>query len=192
MAIQRLHRQKLYSQGSKRLMNLGEFMHTMEFSLNPIEVSGSEEIYQLLFSEVDLDKDGYISYEDYFVFLKEYFGSLSAIYDDDPVPQPHPEPVPDKNPADFSIDNRATERFAKLIYSQLKITVMQLDQGKKLGLNRVEVRHFLEEALQMNEAEREYVATNVMQGQDRITYDAFLQFIVPLYFCEYFISVVGI
>ena len=136
MAIQRLHRQKLYSQGSKRLMNLGEFIHTMEFSLNPIEVSGSEEIYQLLFSEVDLDKDGYISYEDYFVFLKEYFGSLSAIYDDDPLLKPHPDPAPNTNP-DFSIDNRATQRFAKLIYSQLKITVMQFDQGKKLSLNGV-------------------------------------------------------
>ena len=108
-------------------MNLAEFMQTMEFSLNPIDAFGSLEIYQLLFSEVDLDKDGYISYEDYFVFLKEYFGTLSAIYDQDPSPKPQPEPVPNTNLPDFSIDNRATERFAKLVYSQLKITVMQLD-----------------------------------------------------------------
>jgi Ca2+-binding EF-hand superfamily protein len=127
MAIQRLHKQKVYSQGSKRLMNLAEFIQTMEFSLNPIDAFGSLEIYQLLFSEVDLDKDGYISYEDYFVFLKEYFGTLSAIYDQDPSPKPQPEPVPNTNLPDFSIDNRATERFAKLVYSQLKITVMQLD-----------------------------------------------------------------
>ena len=30
-----------------------------------------------LFKSVDLDCDGFISYEDYFRFLKEYFGSKS-------------------------------------------------------------------------------------------------------------------
>lgn len=89
MAIQRLHRQKLYSQGNRRIMNLEEFIHTLEYSLSPIEVSGSQEIYELLFSEVDLDKDGFISYEDYFVFLREYFGTLSAIYDEDVNPNQH-------------------------------------------------------------------------------------------------------
>lgn len=132
-------------------MNLEEFIHTLEYSLGPIDVSGSQEIYELLFSEVDLDKDGYISYEDYFIFLREYFGTLSAIYDEDVIPSHHPDPenhnpVPDG----FSIDNRATERFAKLIYSQLKITIMQLDSGRKLYLDAGQVCHFLETALQMN------------------------------------------
>jgi Ca2+-binding EF-hand superfamily protein len=63
-------------------MNLQEFIQTLEYSLNTIEVSGSQEIYEVLFREVDLDDDGFISYEDFFIFLKEYFGSLSAIYDD--------------------------------------------------------------------------------------------------------------
>ena len=51
-------------------MSLNEFIKTMETSLNTISVEGTEEVYTLLFSEVDLDKDGFISYEDYFVFLK--------------------------------------------------------------------------------------------------------------------------
>jgi hypothetical protein len=50
----------------------------------------------------------------------------------------------------------------------------------------------LEAALQMNEGEREYVANNVLQGKESIAYDAFLQFIVPFYFCEYFVSAVGL
>lgn len=88
-------------------MNLPEFIQTLEYSLNTIEVSGSEEIYQILFQEVDLDGDGFISYEDFFIFLKEYFGSLSAIYDNDqPTPSPPPPSQPD--PDGFSIDNRAT------------------------------------------------------------------------------------
>lgn len=134
-------------------MNLEEFINTLEYSLSPIEVSGSQEIYELLFSEVDLDKDGYISYEDYFIFLREYFGTLSAIYDDDVIPNQHHQEPDSHNPVPdgFSIDNRATERFAKLIYSQLKITVMQLDTGKRLYLDPGQIGHFLEAALQMNE-----------------------------------------
>ena len=32
----------------------------------------------MAFEVIDADKDGYISYEDYFRFLKEYFGSKSV------------------------------------------------------------------------------------------------------------------
>ena len=164
MAIQRLHRQKMYSQGSRRVMNLQEFVNTVEYSLNPIEVFGSNEIYETLFREIDLDGDGYISYEDYFIFLKEYFGSLSTIYDDsDRVPEPKPKPSPSD---DFSIDNRATERFARLIYSQMKITVMQLDSTKKLMLEPTRIKTFLEQALQMNDNECDYVAGLALKGQN--------------------------
>lgn len=128
MAIQRLHRQKAYSNGSKRIMNLPEFIKTMEYSLNTIGIQGPEEIYNLLFSEVDLDKDGFISYEEYFVFLKEYFGSLSLEGDATPPPPPAPAPTP------FAVDNGAAERFAKLIYNQLKIVLMQIDYSKKMRI----------------------------------------------------------
>ena len=38
--------------------------------MNPLGINGKDDVYHLLFSEVDLDQDGFISYEDYFVFLK--------------------------------------------------------------------------------------------------------------------------
>jgi len=79
-------------------MNLQEFAQTVEFSLNTIEVYGSKEIYETLFYEVDLDRDGWITYDDYFTFLKEYFGSLS--YANQDVPEPVHTPV-------FSVDNGA-------------------------------------------------------------------------------------
>ncbi len=39
-------------------------------SANPSQI-------KTLFNEIDLDHDGWISYEVYFFFLKYYFGSLS-------------------------------------------------------------------------------------------------------------------
>lgn len=45
----------MYSHGDKRIMNLPEFIKTMEYSLNTIGVHGPDDVYDLLFSEVDRD-----------------------------------------------------------------------------------------------------------------------------------------
>ena len=63
-------------------MNLPEFIRTLEYSLNPLGIEGPQDIYECLFGEVDLDTDGFISYEDFFIFLREYFGSGSAVAND--------------------------------------------------------------------------------------------------------------
>ena len=82
---------------------------------------------------MDLDGDGYISYEDYFVFLKEYFGSKRASAAiDPPVDKPQPPPPQPPPQDDFAVHNSACERFAKLIYNQLKITAMQIDYNHKM------------------------------------------------------------
>lgn len=123
-------------------MSLPEFVKTMEYSLNTIGIHGPDDVYELLFNEVDLDQDGFISYEDYFIFLKEYFGSKSGISDNVPPPEPKSDP--------FVVDNGAAERFAKLIYTQLKITVMQIDYNRKMKLEVEEVQRFVSQVLQAN------------------------------------------
>lgn len=45
MAIQRLHRQKMYAHGDKRIMSLPEFIKTMEYSLNTIGIHGPDDVY---------------------------------------------------------------------------------------------------------------------------------------------------
>ena len=42
-----------------------------------MEFAPQEADIRMVFQVVDMDRDGYISYEDYFRFLKEYFGSKS-------------------------------------------------------------------------------------------------------------------
>jgi Ca2+-binding EF-hand superfamily protein len=79
MAIQRLHRRLFYSRGAQRIMNKEEFGKTLNYALSFIKLEAPPAIINLLFSEIDLDHDGWITYEVYFVFLKYYFGSRSAI-----------------------------------------------------------------------------------------------------------------
>ena len=77
MAIQRLHRKGYYANGAQRIMSMNEFAQTLSYCLSFINCSSTDLTYERLFKEVDTDNDGVISYEDYFMFLKEYFGSRS-------------------------------------------------------------------------------------------------------------------
>ena len=77
MAIQRLHRKKYYSEGSKRRMNCSEFGATLNDVLGYIGLSAPAELINEWFSVIDVKKEGWISYEVYFMFLRNYFGSAS-------------------------------------------------------------------------------------------------------------------
>lgn len=70
-------------------MNLDEFELTLNESLKHIASQGNHQEYEHLFNEVDLDHDGWIKYEDYFMFLREYFGSLSVAANG-PIDPPQP------------------------------------------------------------------------------------------------------
>lgn len=58
-------------------MNQKEFIFTIEYALQFIGVKPPTDELELVFASIDADRDGLISYEDYFRFLKEYFGSKS-------------------------------------------------------------------------------------------------------------------
>lgn len=117
-------------------MNLSEFSTTLDYCLQPINSKGTPADYERLFNEVDLDRDGYISYQDYFIFLREYFGTQSQAFEieekEEKLPPPPPKPVEPK-----IIDGNGEtpqQRFAKLIYTQLKVSIMQKDLNKNLVL----------------------------------------------------------
>ena len=63
-----------------------------------------------------------------------------------PPPPSPPQPVQDN----FAVDNSACERFAKLIYNQLKITAMQIDYNHKMKFEVEEVQRFVSQVLQAN------------------------------------------
>ncbi|CAM6001720.1 unnamed protein product [Sphagnum balticum] len=94
--------------------------------------------YSRLFKEVDIDHDGFISYEDYFIFLREYFGSQSEAGDSSAPNPPAPAPTP-KPPTPLPDASSSADRFARLIYLQLKITLMEYDRGKNLYLELADI-----------------------------------------------------
>lgn len=55
---------------------------TLNYCLNFIGINPDPNIVAKIFSEIDTKKQGYITYSEYFTFLKEYFGSRSesAVY----------------------------------------------------------------------------------------------------------------
>lgn len=77
MAIQRKHLKDDYKRGVDRIMDCSEFILTLRDALSYLQAEATDDQLKLLFSEIDLNKDGYITYKEYFEFLVLYFGSGS-------------------------------------------------------------------------------------------------------------------
>lgn len=72
-------------------MNEAEFGITLNNALAYIGMEATPQQIHRLFTEIDLGKEGWISYEVYFLFLKYYFGSLrggNVIIPSKPIPDP--------------------------------------------------------------------------------------------------------
>lgn len=78
IALQRLHKINKFERGDERVMNLKEFIMTLEDCLKYIEVKPINNELEVLFRDIDQDNDGWISYKTYFEFLRTYFGSMSV------------------------------------------------------------------------------------------------------------------
>jgi Ca2+-binding EF-hand superfamily protein len=59
------------------MMSKDEFIQTIKIGLSVIDFKFNVSYLQDKFSLIDVNQDGYISYEEYFQFLKDYFGGNS-------------------------------------------------------------------------------------------------------------------
>jgi hypothetical protein len=104
--------------GVMNSMNKKQFKEILQsgFSRLKCEVSDSE--LQLLFNEVDNDRDGLISFEDYSTFLREYFCNKTI----DPVNE-------DRQPVlDDQSYRRSLVRIGKLIFPQIRNLIIEQDE----------------------------------------------------------------
>lgn len=127
MAIQRLHKKKgNYSKWDKREMNKQEFAMTLSHALSPIDIQAPNQVLELLWSEIDLNKSGWITYQVYFLFLKYYFGSQNVVLKKN---------IQKDEWADWLLTLKGLgplDYFVRLIIDQLKKIFLLYDDNKNL------------------------------------------------------------
>ena len=179
LAIQRLHKKSTYSKGSLYILNQAEFIQTLHYAFSFIEFTATNEELAVLFTEVDLDNDGWISYAEYFQFLRYYFGSLSLVYkekDNKVVPV---EPVDPYAGLDFA------DRFARITIDQF-LLIIKLYRWQPL--DRSDLVRFLVTILGLNDQEIDFALINFFR-YDIITGGYFLdtdiaRILLELYFAN--------
>lgn len=187
MAIQRLHRKKFFSKGAERVMNKEEFGKTLNIALEYINIVAPQEIIDLLFSEIDLDNDGWITYVIYFLFLKYYFGSLSLC-------NVEPAKVSEKVLSEY--DNfllaykglNAWDRFVRIIVDQLRVIFFRYDTNKNQLFEIDEIREILEKVFGCDRDEVEYIILTyftIFNSQNQsVTFEQLIAIILSIYFIE--------
>jgi hypothetical protein len=70
LALNRLQLRGVYREGRRRVMDRAEFKITVEYFLSLIGVQTASLPLDTLFDEVDFDRDGWITYEDYSRFIR--------------------------------------------------------------------------------------------------------------------------
>lgn len=151
LAIQRLHKKDSYVRGAERVMSQAEFIFTIRYALGFFSFVTTDDELKLLFSEVDLDHDGWITYREYFEFLRYYFGSLSVVYRekvDKVVPVEPVDPYGKLSPE---------ERFARITIDQL---LLLLKLYKLQPFSKGELIRILIELFGLTEIEIEFAINN--------------------------------
>ncbi len=73
MTIKRMHMTKMFSNGENRKMNETEFLLAFGCALQAIKFHISEKDLRELFYEIDMDHDGWVTYSEFFEFLRYFF-----------------------------------------------------------------------------------------------------------------------
>lgn len=152
MSIQRRHKKNYYSRGAERIMNLSEFKATLNEALNYIQVQATDDELNTLFSEIDFEKNGWITYKTYFEFLRYYFGTKSEIRHEDPVIEIKPIA-----PVDPYAGLSPEEKFARITTDHL---LLFFPNYKLQPFNRNEIARLLRELFLLNDSEIDYILNN--------------------------------
>ena len=189
MAIQRLHRKGFFSRGAERIMNKCEFGDTLNKALDFVNMVASQEIIDLLFSEIDLDKDGWITYVVYFLFLKHYFGSASPVCKEELIVEPVAKVLSDLEKFLLQYkDLNPWDRFVRIIVDQLRVIFFKYDTNKNQVFEIDEIREILEKVFNFDQNEIEYIIYNyfsfLKKEDDNVKFDQLIAIILSIYFIE--------
>lgn len=121
-------------------MNKKEFQNTINSVLGRLNFElAPEGLINYWFEVVDDSRCGWISYEQYFMFLFEFFGPGSTIPGDK-----------EKELEDKIKNMKPLERFTFLFFYQLNITLANYDSDKNRSFEIDEIREILKEVFKLN------------------------------------------
>lgn len=125
-------------------MNKQEFAMTLNHALRPIDIQAQNNIIDLLWSEIDLNKSGWITYEVYFLFLKYYFGSQNIVFKKNTELDEWDQwllTLKGLGPLDY---------FVRLILDQLRKIFLMYDINKNLVFEIDEIETILKSVFQLD------------------------------------------
>lgn len=205
MAIQRRHRKGCYSQGAKRIMNKQEFWDTINEALAYVDLTATEDLIDSWLSVIDLDKDGWISYEVYFQFLKFYFGGASIAALDTIHIKPKGKEDDGKNTAALNEDQafinklkdlNPFERFSRIIIDQLNNIFFRYDVNKNKVFEADEVQEILSKVFELDGQELSYILMKYFsldaETGGALTFEELIALILSIYFIEIVLKRKGI
>lgn len=170
-------------------MNKEEFGKTLNIALDYVNMVASQEIIDLLFSEIDLDKDGWITYVVYFLFLRYYFGSCSPACKDELTVEPVAKVLSDLEK--FMIqykDLNPFDRFVRIIVDQLREIFFKYDTNKNQVFEIDEIKEILEKVFNFDQNEIDYIIYNyfsfLKKEDDNVKFDQLIAIILSIYFIE--------
>lgn len=114
------------------MIESSEFYNTMKYILSFIKMETTEEEVRNIFNDIDTNKDGLISYNEYFTFLRTYFGSQSEASIEEKVKTKIPKKI--VLPVDLEIDLK--ERFRRLVLTQSKLIFIGYNVGHNLKFTK--------------------------------------------------------
>lgn len=132
MSLQVMHRAGKMSKGSERKMTSSEFEMLCNNAWKFLKVSIPSGVAKQIFNDADKDRDGLITYVEYFQFIEKHICQTKAQYEGKVENKPVPKPV-DNGPERFS-------RLRKWIWDQLFKLYNAYIGNNTLSVNDKELR----------------------------------------------------
>ena len=133
---------------------------------------------------MNASRNGWITYETYVVFLKEYFGSLSPIS--------NLEKVINKTEEELYLESlsklSAMERFIRMIIDQLRNVFFLYDFDKNLVFSMDEIEAILQQVFNLSESEINFVLFTFFRMESRknqtLEFEELVKILLQIYLVE--------
>lgn len=190
LAVQRLHREGYFSRGREFIMNEKEFVGALNQAFGVIRFNGNESDMRQLFRDINTDRSGWISYQQYFEALKDYFGyrlhTNIAVYKRSAVTTEIVDNTKFRSRTRIEVAARPIwEELGALLRSMLLVLLSERDRNNTYEFEREEIIVLLRELLRETPPEIEYVIKQLIKydpdHDDRVTFDELVNFILEIH-----------